>query len=62
MGEFYSWFKGKDSLVSESRRQIAASEGAKIQWHSEKESLEAVKDLFKDKGIKGIDLIFEAPN
>ncbi len=61
-GEFYSWFKGKDSLVSEAKRQIAASEGSKIQWYfSEKETLKVVQELFMDKGIKGIELKFEAP-
>ncbi len=61
-GEFYSWFEGKDSLVSEAKRQIAASEGSKIQWYfSKKETLKVVQELFMDKGIKGIELKFEAP-
>lgn len=31
-GEFYTWFKGKDSLINEALQQIDASEGARIQW------------------------------
>lgn len=61
-GEFYEWFSGKDSLIAEARRQIAASEGAKIQWYfAEEESLSAVQDLFMDKGITEKELIFELP-
>lgn len=29
-GEFYDWFKGKDALVNEAKRQIEASEGARL--------------------------------
>lgn len=61
-GEFYEWFSGKDSLIAEARRQIAASEGAKIQWYfAEEESLNVVQDLLMDKGITEIELIFELP-
>ena len=61
-GEFYDWFSGKESLIAEAKRQILASEGSKIQWYfAEKESLNVVQDLFMDKGIMGIELIFEAP-
>ena len=62
-GEFYEWFSGKDSLIAEARRQINASEGAKIQWYfAEEESLNVVQDLFMEKGIVEIELIYEAPN
>ena len=61
-GEFCEWFSGKETLVSEARRQISASEGAKIQWYfAEEESLNAVQDLFIDRGITEIQLIFQAP-
>ena len=60
--DFYEWFSGKESLIAEARRQIDASEGAKIQWYfAEEESLNVVQDLFIDKGITEIELIFEAP-
>ncbi|RKM58586.1 hypothetical protein D6856_12595 [Butyrivibrio sp. XB500-5] len=60
-GEFYEWFSGKQSLINEAKRQIVASEGAKIQWYfAEEETLNVVQDLFMDNGITGIELIFEA--
>lgn len=59
-GEFYNWFNGKDDLLSQANRQIAASEGAAIEWHfAEKDSLNAVKTLFKENGIQGIELIYD---
>lgn len=59
-GEFYNWFSGKDDLLSQANRQIAASEGVAIEWHfAEKDSLNAVKSLFKENGIQGIDLIYD---
>ena len=61
-GEFYGWFIGKESLLDEAARQIKASEGAKIQWYfAEKEACDVVQDLFMDKGITEIELIFQAP-
>lgn len=59
-GEFYTWFNGKQSLINEAKRQIKASEGAKIEWHfAEKETLEAVQELFMDENITEIELIYE---
>ncbi|MBQ2802855.1 MAG: hypothetical protein IJF07_03045 [Lachnospiraceae bacterium] len=61
-GEFKDWFSGKQDFIDEAKRQINASEGAKIQWYfAEEESLAAVQDLFMDNGITEIELIFEAP-
>ena len=61
-GEFYGWFIGKESLLDEAARQIKASEGAKIQWYfAEKGACDVVQDLFMDKGITEIELIFQAP-
>ena len=60
-GEFYEWFSGKQSFIDEAIRQINASDGAKIQWYfAEEEALNAVRDLFMDQGITGIELFFEA--
>lgn len=51
------WEKG---LIDEAQRQIYASEGARIQWYfAEQSTLDAVKALFKNEGINGIELIFE---
>jgi hypothetical protein len=59
-GEFYDWFKGKDSLVDQANRQIVASEGAQINWYfSEQTSMNAAKSIFQSQGIKGINFIFE---
>ena len=60
-GDFYDWFTGQKGFVDEARRQIAASEGAPIQWYFSEESvLEATANLFTENGITGIELIFEA--
>ena len=59
-GEFYSWFSGKKGLVEQAKRQLKASEGSRIQWYfAEKDTLNAVKALFMDNNIKGIELIYE---
>ncbi len=60
-GTFYSWFTGQKSLVTQARNQIAAADGARIQWYfAEESALEAVENLFLRYGIEGIDLIFQA--
>ncbi|MBQ9935243.1 MAG: hypothetical protein IJO70_05275 [Lachnospiraceae bacterium] len=61
-GEFFDWFSGKQDFVEQARRQIAASENARIQWYfAEEETLNAVQDLFMEYGITGIELIYEEP-
>jgi hypothetical protein len=32
-GDFYSWFKGKDSLLDQAERQIRGAEGTAIEWN-----------------------------
>ncbi|MGB8453430.1 MAG: Tox-REase-5 domain-containing protein [Anaerocolumna sp.] len=60
-GIFYDWFTGQKSLVTQARNQIAAADGAKIQWYfAEESALEAVENLFADYEIDGIELIFQA--
>jgi len=57
-GEFQGWFKGARSLVDQAKRQIGAAEGTKIQWFFEnKKVMQATQKLFKENGIKGIELI-----
>ena len=44
-----------------SSNQIYASEGARIQWYfAEESSMNAVKVLFENEGVEGIELVFEA--
>ena len=59
IGEFYRWFKkGKESFVKQAKRQIEASEGAKIRWYfAEQETMKLVEELLKDQKIKGIEQI-----
>ena len=59
-GEFYDWFGGQSSLLDEASRQIAASEGALIEWHfSEERTLHAFEQLFSSQNIEGISLVFD---
>jgi len=48
---FYKWFeKGKKSLMKQAERQVAAAQGAPIEWVcQEKELVEVLKKLFKNK-------------
>ena len=59
-GEFYKWFDGKDSLISQAKRQSDAANGIKIQWYFNDEvSMSAIKELFSDQDVKGIDFILK---
>lgn len=59
-GRFYDWFKGRNALVNEAIRQIDASEGAPIKWYfAEKGALDATRILFAERGIEGIELVFQ---
>jgi RHS repeat-associated protein len=56
-GEFYGWFKGKDALLDQARRQLDATEGSPIEWNfSSQKSLDATQKLFNEAGIEGINL------
>lgn len=57
-GEFYDWFSGKQSLLSQARRQIAAADGNRIRWVFQNENvMEATRVLFEQYGIDGIELM-----
>lgn len=57
-GAFKSWFKGADGLVDQANSQLKAANGAPVQWHFENKGvMEATQNLFKEKGIKGIEFI-----
>lgn len=61
-GEFYDWFNGKDSLISQANRQINAANGTGIQWYSNDSiSMEAVQNIFDGK-VYGIDFSLKPMN
>ena len=58
-GEFYTWFKGKQELLFQAKRQIRSSNGLKIEWYfAERETMDLVQDLFTENDIN-ITLIYE---
>ncbi len=59
-GGFHKWFTGKDGLINQANKQLNASEGAQVNWYfSEEATLNAVKTLFKNEGIQGINYYYE---
>ena len=49
----------QDRLVDQANRQIKAANGAKIEWHfAEQEAANTVQQLFKDRGVRGIDVYY----
>ncbi len=47
----------QEGLLKQAQRQIKAANGTKIEWHfAEQEAASTVQQLFKDKGITGIDV------
>ena len=60
-GKFAKWFTGQKALVDEANRQIKAANGVSIQWYfAEKEAMDAVKILFKQNNVEGIEFVFKA--
>jgi RHS repeat-associated protein len=56
-GQFAPWFSGTKGLVDQARRQVDAAKGTPIQWKfAEESAANATKSLFKEQGIKGIDI------
>lgn len=61
-GRFQSWFMstGGNGLVSQAQRQLAASDGMPIKWYfSNEASLNATRSLFAQRGISGIQMVYE---
>lgn len=59
-GKFERWFTGSETLINQANRQIEASEGARIQWYfSDQQSLSAFQTLFREKGVYGIEFIYQ---
>jgi RHS repeat-associated protein len=54
-GEFYGWFAGRQTLVDQARRQLAAARGTTVEWvFAEREAMQAAQRLLQDSGIAGI--------
>lgn len=57
-GQFQSWFvndpkKGAPKLLDQAQRQIAAANGAPIEWNfASQETLNATKSYFESQGLK----------
>jgi hypothetical protein len=59
-GDWEWWFTGDKEMVNRARRQVEAAQGAPIEWHfNEKVPAQRVKKLFSDKGIEGIEVIYD---
>jgi hypothetical protein len=57
-GQFKSYFSKVEDLVKQARSQIEVANGVPIQWNiAEPEFLAALQNLFRDRGISGIQLI-----
>lgn len=58
-GDFYDWFKGKESLISQANRQISVANGVKIRWDfNDPVSMKAVKKLLNGK-VHGIEFVLK---
>ncbi|MFM7160250.1 MAG: RHS repeat-associated core domain-containing protein, partial [Planctomycetaceae bacterium] len=57
-GRFRDWYRGADELVDQAQSQLRAANGTPIQWHvAEADAVTAIRNLFADRGITGIDII-----
>jgi len=56
-GTFQDWFRGRNALVRQARRQLEAANGTPIQWHfAEESAANATRALFSKRGITGIEI------
>ena len=61
-GEFYKWFKGRDTLVDQARRQLVAAGGTPVEWvFAEESAMLATQRLLASNGITGISFRYLAP-
>ncbi|MGW1199545.1 polymorphic toxin-type HINT domain-containing protein [Streptomyces sp. NPDC002536] len=57
-GRFRSWYNGADSLADQAQRQLNAAGGKSITWHvAEGDAVTAMRNLFADRGITGINIV-----
>ena len=54
-GKFVSWFTGRDDLLDQANRQLAAANGVPIEWYvAEEDAANAIRDLFSSNGYGAI--------
>jgi hypothetical protein len=59
-----TWFKstGARDLVNQARRQLGAAKGVPIRWHiAEQKTADAIRLLFENEGVAGIELLHTPP-
>ena len=57
-GRFLDWFKGAEELTKQAQNQLRAANGTPIRWYvAEAEAAAAIRNMFKDKRITGIEII-----
>ncbi len=55
---FIEVFQGARKMISQATQQLRAAGATRIEWHvAEEGTAKAIRNLFKDKGIKGISVI-----
>ncbi len=58
-GEFRDFFHGKETLVEQAERQIAAAAGTKIRWSvAEKSAADAMRRFLRENDVTGIDVVW----
>jgi hypothetical protein len=57
-GEFRSFFRGQDSLLSQAQRQVTAAQGVPVTWHvAESTAADAMRALLSTNRVKGITVV-----
>lgn len=57
-GEFRSFFRGQDSLLSQAQRQVTAAQGVPITWHvAEPTAADAMRALLSTNRVKGVTVV-----
>ncbi|HEX8435802.1 Tox-REase-5 domain-containing protein, partial [Archangium sp.] len=56
------YFQGAKRLVRQAARQLNVANGVPIRWHvAESRMVDILKKLFKERGLKGIDVVHTPP-
>jgi RHS repeat-associated protein len=60
--QFVAWFSKKEDIVDQALRQTQAAGGTQVVWSvAEPEAANAIRNLFIQRGIRGISVIYVAP-